>query len=147
MKKRKRLSFKEKLKACEMYDRGDGSYESVASTFGISISGLELLYFKYKNFGPESLKMQDKHDTYTKEFKEKVVKAYKNEEGSYKEIAAKYKITNYTLIARWVLGYNKSNKTRGGVTIMARKTTFKERIEIIEYLISNDLDYNKTSAH
>ncbi len=109
------------------------------------------MYSKYKNHGSESLKMQTKHRAYTKEFKEKVIESYNNKEGSYPEVAVKYNIHNFSVIARWVLGYNDSNKTTysgsGGVTMKGRKTTLDERIEIIGYLIDNDIDYNKTSSH
>jgi len=151
MSRKKRLSFEEKLKACEYYEQGNGSLETTADEFGISPSGFYLLYKKYKEFGSEGLRMQKKHQTYTKEFKEKLVDAYNNGEGSYRELATKYRIRNFSVIARWVLGYNSSNKTTysgaGGVTIMARKTTLEERIKIIGYLIDNDIDYNKTSTH
>lgn len=150
MSKRKRLSFEAKVRACELYEQGRGSYNTISKEFGISESGLKLLYKKYINFGNESLRMQKQHQTYTKEFKQKLIDAYNNGEGSYPELAVKYGITNYALIARWVLGYNKSNKTTysgaGGVTIMTRKTTLEERIEIIGYLIDNDIDYNKAST-
>jgi len=151
MSKRKRLSFEEKLKACEYYENGNGSLKSTAKEFGISKGGFRLLYKKYKEFGPEALKMQTKHQTYTKEFKQKLVDEYNNGEGSYSELANKYGIRNYSVIARWVLGYNGSNKSTysgaGGVTIMARKTTLEERIKIIGYLIDNNIDYNQTSTH
>ncbi len=151
MSKRKKLSYEDKLKACELYEQGKGSYKTISEEFGISESGLKLLYIKYTNFGSKSLRMQKNHQTYTKEFKQKLVNAYKNGEGSYPELAKKYNITNPYLITRWVLGYNKSNKTTysgvGGVTIMARKTTLEERIEIIGYLIDNDIDYNKASTY
>lgn len=151
MSKRKRLSYEEKLKACELYEQGKGSYKTISEEFGISESGLKLLYKKYINFGPKSLIMQKRHQTYTKEFKQKLIAAYNNGEGSYLELAVKYGIPNFALIARWVLGYNKSNKTTysgsGGVTMKARKTTLEERIEIIGYLIDNGIDYNKASTH
>ena len=151
MSKIKRLSFEEKIKACELYDQGYGSQQSISDEFGISRSGFRSMYSKYKNHGSESLKMQTKHQTYTKEFKEKVIESYNNGEGSYRELAVKYGIYNHSVITRWVLGYNNSNKTTysgtGGVTIMARKTTLEERIKIIGYLIDNDIDYNQTSTH
>lgn len=151
MSKRKRLSFKDKVKACELYDQGYGSQQSISDEFGISRSGFRSMYSKYKNHGSESLKMQTKHQTYTKEFKEKVIESYNNGEGSYRELAVKYGIYNHSVITRWVLGYNNSNKTTysgtGGVTMKGRKTTLDERVEIIGYLIDNDIDYNKTSSH
>lgn len=151
MSKRKRLSYKDKLKACKLYEQGKGSERSIAKEFGVSRSTIQTLYFKYITYGPEALRMQRQHQTYTKEFKEELIKAYNNGEGSYKELATKYGITNFTLIAKWVLGYNNTIKSTygrsGGVNIMARKTTLEERIEIIGYLIDNDIDYNKTSIH
>ena len=151
MSKRKRLSFKDKVKACELYDQGYGSLQSISDEFGISRSGFRLMYSKYKNHGSESLKMQSKHQTYTKEFKEKVIESYNNKEGSYRGLAVKYGIYNHSVINRWVLGYNNSNKTTysgsGGVTMKGTKTTLDERVEIIGYLIDNDIDYNKTSSH
>ena len=98
MSKIKRLSFKDKVKACELYDQGYGSLQSISDEFGISRSGFRLMYSKYKNHGSESLKMQTKHQTYTKEFKEKVIESYNNGEGSYRELAVKYGINNYSLI-------------------------------------------------
>lgn len=151
MLKRKRLSYEEKLRACKLYEQGKGTQKSIANDFGISKGGFYNMYHKYKRFGPESLKMQRRHLSYTKEFKEKVIKAYKNGEGSYPELADKYNISNFAVIARWVLGYNNSNKTTysglGGVTMKGRKTTLDERIEIIEFLIENEIDYNKASRH
>src|SRR5690554_3867999 len=151
MSKIKRLSFEEKIKACELYDQGYGSLQSISDEFGINESGFKLMYFKYKNHGPESLKMQTKHQTYTKEFKEKVIESYNNKEGSYRELAIKYGNNNYSIINDWVLGYNNSNKTTysgsGGVTMKGRKTTLDERIEIIGYLINNDIDYNNTTSY
>lgn len=150
MQKRKRLSFKEKLKACKMYERGEGTQKSIAKLFGVPKSTFRDLYFKYINFGQEALKMQTKDRGYTKEFKKQVIEEYKSGMYSYTDLAIKYKIANPGVIKSWVLGYN-SNKTtysgNGGVTIMARKTTLDERIEIIEYLINNELNYSKTSTH
>lgn len=149
MSKRKRLSYKEKLKACELYRRGKGTMQSIADEFNISNGGFKLLYFKYENFGPETLRMTKKNQSYTIEFKEKVIKEYRTGKYAYKELAIKYGVPNFSLIASWVLGYNNSNKTtntvKGGVTMNGRKTTLNERIDIIQYLIENNNDYNNTS--
>lgn len=150
MKKTKRLTYEEKLLACQLYEQGKGSYESIANQFRTSTSGFKKLYFKYKHFGNESLKLQRNNKSYTKEFKETVISAYKNGEGSYNELATIFGISNAPLITRWVLGYNNIKTTHsgsGGEDIMARKTTLDERIEIIDYLIKSELDYHGTSKH
>ena len=149
MKKTKRLTYEEKLLACQLYEQGKGSYESIANQFRTSTSGFKKLYFKYKHFGNESLKLQRNNKSYTKEFKETVISAYKNGEGSYNELATIFGISNAPLITRWVLGYNNIKTTHsgsGGVNIMARKTTLEERIKIVEYLIKHELDYHGTAV-
>lgn len=149
MSKRKRLSYEQKLKACKLYESGNGSFQSISNAFNISLSGFEKMYFKYINFGPTALKMKSKNSVYTEEFKETVINEYKTNQFTYDELGLKYKIKNPTLITSWVLGYNKSNKTtysgKGGVTVKGRKTTLDERIEIVKYLIDHELDYNTTS--
>ena len=104
--------------------------------------------FKYKNFGVESLQMQSRNKSYSESFKHKVIEAYRNGEGGYSDLAVKYKISNYALIARWVLGYNNIKTTHsesGGIDIMGRKTSLNERIDVINYLINNELDYQGTA--
>lgn len=148
MKKNKRLSYEEKLKICHLYEEGADSLEGLARQFGISTGAVSLLNFKYKNFGVESLQMQSRNKSYSESFKHKVIEAYRNGDGSYSDLAVKYKISNYALIARWVLGYNNIKTTHsgsGGVNIMAKKTSLDERIEIVEYLIKHELDYQGTA--
>ncbi len=149
MKKNKRLSYEEKLKICHLYEEGADSLEGLARQFGISKGAVSLLNFKYKNFGVESLQMQSRNKSYSESYKHKVIEAYRNGEGSYYDLAIKYGIHNPSLIARWVLGYNNNIKTThsgsGGINIMARKTTLEERIEIVEYLIKHELDYQGTA--
>ncbi len=148
MRKNKRLSYEEKLKICELYDKGKGTYRGLASQFGVSKSAIEVLIFKYSNFGQEALKMQSQHKGYSDSFKKEIIAAYRKGEGSYSDLATKYGIHNHSIIARWVLGYNNIKTTHrgsGGVNIMARKTTLAERIEIIQYLIKHELNYHGTS--
>lgn len=150
MKKNKRLSYEEKLKICHLYEESTKSFEGLARQFGISEGALKLLIFKYRNFGAEALKMQRQHKSYSESFKNEVIEAYRNGEGSYTDLAVKYNISNYALIARWVLGYNNIKTTysgSAGVNIMARKTTLEERIQIINYLIKQELDYHGTAIN
>ncbi len=149
MRKNKRLSYEEKLKICELYDKGEGTYRGLAKQFSTSKGTIELLVFKYRNFGAEALKMQRQHKGYSESFKNEVIAAYRNGEGSYYDLAIKYGIDNPSLIARWVLGYNNIKTTHsgsGGINIMARKTTLEERIKIVEYLIKHELDYHGTAV-
>lgn len=148
MKKNKRLSYEEKLLICQSYAKGEATHRSLGKQFGIDRTVIRQLYFKYKNFGAEALRMQRIHQGYTETFKHEVVESYKNGEGSYYDLAIKYGIHNPSLISSWVLGYNNIKTTHsgsGGNDMMGRKTTLDERIEIVEYLIKNEFDYQGTS--
>lgn len=148
MKKNKRLSYEEKLLICQQYKKGGGTLRSLASQYGVHKSTIESLVFKYNNFGAEALRMQKTHQNYTATFKYTVIESYKNGEGSHNDLAIKYGINNPSLIAGWVLGYNNiktTNSGSGGIDIMGRKTSLNERIDVINYLINNELDYQGTA--
>ncbi len=149
MSKKKRLSYQEKLKACRLYEQGNEGQVSIAKKYNISRSGFQAMYFKYKKYGPKALKMKSTNKTYKKELKEQIIEQYNTGRYTYKDLAIKYGILNPSLIARWVLGYNGSNKTahrgKGGVTMKGRKTTLEERVEVVKYLIETEIDYHKTS--
>ena len=67
------------------------------------------------------------------------------------EVLKKNKIRSETQLRRWIMKYNgheelKSSGT-GGCTIMTkgRKTTFDERVEIVQYCITHGRNYTETS--
>jgi transposase len=91
------------------------------------------------------------NNSYSAEFKQKVIEAYLNGEGSYVELAAKYNIRSDSILKSWVLKYNKGieNKTydpKGAVyTMKSRKTTIEERKEIVDFVIKNEMNYKGTA--
>ncbi|WP_051656565.1 helix-turn-helix domain-containing protein [Butyrivibrio sp. AE3004] len=94
---------------------------------------------------------QRKYKKYSKELKEKAVLEYINGEGSLLSICQKYGIRAKSKLQNWIKKYNdheelKASET-GGVTIMTkgRKTTFDERVEIVQYCISHDCNYAETA--
>ncbi len=71
--------------------------------------------------------------------------------GSQNDICKKYGIRSKAKLQTWIKKYNgheelKSSGT-GGTTIMTkgRKTTFEERVEIVQYCIAHDHNYIKTA--
>lgn len=83
--------------------------------------------------------------------KETAVIDYLNGQGSLRDICKKYKISDTKTLRRWILKYNGHEKLKasgtGGSNIMikGRKTTFKERVEIVQYCIASNHNYAKTS--
>ena len=83
---------------------------------------------------------------YSKELKIEIIKRYLNGE-SATSLANKYNISTAEIVRNWVLKYNegieiKDYDPKGDVyTMKARKTTFEERLEIVNYVLTNDNDY------
>ncbi len=91
---------------------------------------------------------------YTAEFKQKVVDDYLSGGDSFQSIAVKYGIHAESTVLKWVKQYNShkelTDSRKIGDYLMAkelksRKTILEERIEIVEYCISNSNDYSATA--
>ena len=87
------------------------------------------------------------NSTYTREFKENVVKEYLDGKGSIESLQIKYKILSNSTLRKWILKYNngiilKDYKPMSEVyTMKSRKVSYEERIEIVNYCIANNYDY------
>lgn len=140
-----------KLQAVKDYISGNGSYLSHASELGVSETVFRRWVNKYKASGESAFIRTGHNQSYSAFFKKDVVEAYLNGEGSYGELAVTYNIPAETTIRQWVLKYNGHEKLKasgtGGIAIMTkgRKTTFDERVEIVQYCIAHDHNYAKTS--
>ena len=106
----------------------------------------------YETFGMEGLKTGSKASCYSKEVKEAAIQDYLMHTLPVKEILIKYRIRSTTQLKRWVKKYNGHEKLKasgtGGTAIMTkgRKTTFNDRVEIVQYCIAHDHNYTETAA-
>ena len=72
--------------------------------------------------------------------------------GSLQEICQRYGIKSHSRLQNWIKKYNGHEELKasgtGGTAIMTkgRKTTFDERVEIVQYCIAHDHNYAETSA-
>jgi transposase-like protein len=88
---------------------------------------------------------------YTKELKLQAVHDYLNGYGSQDDICKKYSIRSKSKLQKWIKMYNGHEELKssgaGGSTIMTkgRKTTFDDRVEIVQYCIAHDHNYAETS--
>jgi len=141
----------EKLYAVKAVLDGKRSINSVAQRYAVSNKSVEQWLNKYEAKGDTAFLPTVHNQSYSVDFKQNVVNSYLNGEGSYTEIARKYKIPSRETVRKWVLKYNGHEKLKdygaGGSTIMAkgRQTTFDERVEIVQYCIAHNHNYAKTS--
>ena len=104
-----------------------------------------------ETFGLSGLKTESKTSHYSKEVKESAVRDYLSHALTVPEILKKYQIRSGTQLRKWIMKYNGHEKLKssgtGGNSIMTkgRKTTFEERVEIVQYCIAHDHNYSETS--
>ena len=98
-----KYSYEFKKKVVLAYLNGDGGYQYLAKTNGISDSKcLREWVNNYNAFGDEGLMRSRKQEKYTFEKKLSVVEWYLSSEISYQELAIKEGITNPSMIVNWV---------------------------------------------
>ena len=139
-----------KLEIIKRYLKGE-SVSVLARQYGIgdkrgaSIIGIWIR--KYNKLGESGFNEYPTNKTYSKELKEQVIKEYLEGKDSYEGLANKYNISKGEIVRKWVLKYNEGIEIRdydpkGDVyTMKSRKTTLEERLEIVNYVLSNDNDY------
>lgn len=144
----------DKLKVVKEYLTGNNSFVKLGRKYQINESSIRKWVAKYKTFGENAFMIRSANLNYSAVFKEQVVKAYLHGEGSYKDIAIKYKIQAASTVLQWVKRYNNheqlSDSRPEGVYRMVknnpvRKTTLEERLSIVEHCIEHDSNYSLTA--
>ena len=150
MGRKARYSAEEKISAVQEYLDGKGSMKTIAQRLGIAFQSFKQWVKNYEAMGIDAFKTNhNKH--YSKAEKEQAVAAYLAGEGSHMEICQKFKILSTSQLKSWIKKYNGHEELKasgtGGLTIMTkgRKTSFEERIEIVEYCIAHDHNYTATA--
>ena len=153
-----KVSYEDKIKACETYLDGKASARELAQRLSLGRYGDDIVYQwvrKYRQGGPKSLLPRPKNSSYTKEFKINVVEDYLSGNGSLEDICNKYRIPSTWTLRRWIAKYNDLKELEDYLpkpevyTKMAyrKKTTQEEREEIVTYCIEHNNDYKGTAAH
>ena len=101
----------------------------------------------YKYQGIDGLRSSHHNCSYSKDFKQDLVQRYQKSADSLEMFAIKNGLKSETQLSNWIIQYNgsklKANTPRKRDSIMpGRKTTFEERLSIIEELIKHDINYN-----
>lgn len=144
------VSSHDKLLAVNEYITGMGSHESIARKYNVTHKTVAAWINNYKAFGESAFIRSGHNQNYSSEFKKMVIQSYLLGEGSYEELALKYKIPAWTTVRQWIMKYNgheelKASGTGGSIMTKGRTTTFDERIEIVQYCIAHNHNYAETS--
>jgi len=144
-----KLTPEERVKLVESYLNGEDSLSRLARTVDISEFTLRNWTMIYENEGPTGLLAKRKNTHYTIETKREAVHDYLNTSGSLRDITKKYGLRDTKQLRDWIKRYNahRNFKSGSGGSQMStsRKTTFKERVEIVHYCIVHNRNYGKTA--
>ena len=142
-----------KIQLCEKYLTGEDSYKALAAEHGIGCTSLVRWVAKYREQGATCFYRLPGNTRYSKEFKEQCVKAFLSGQGSANDIAAKYNISDESVLRKWIMKYNAhmelkdyDPKREVYMAEARRKTTLNERKEIVKYCMEHSKDYKGTAA-
>ena len=148
MGRKSKFSKEVKINACKKYKAGKGTFGSIAKEVDCSKAVFFKWYHDYINHGDSIFDEKPRNNSYTIEFKLEVIDEIKK--SSVFAAASKYGIS-IEVVRKWFLSYNNGETIKdyspcGEVyTMKARKTTFEERIEIVNFVLENDNDYKEAA--
>lgn len=152
MSKRVRLSIEEKLKSVKSVLDGLRSINAESKRIGVSPSTLSRWIVRYKKNGIDGLKESTSWKLYPKELKQAAIRDVIVHNQSQTATINKYDISSASVLKQWITKYTnvEANKSIGKGSSRkkmnkGRTTTFKERIEIVQYTIAHGLDYQKAA--
>ena len=145
-----KITPEDKIYYCQQYMEGRMTQSQIARITGLAKASIYMWIKQYESMGADAfLHNGNKH--YSKELKIQAVEDFLSGKDSQYEICKKYGIKSTTQLRKWILMYNSHEKIKssgtGGIPIMTkgRKTTFEERVQIVQYCISHDHNYAETA--
>ena len=147
----RKYSAEDKLRMVKLVLEAKHSITSISASEGIHPTTLEEWVRNYQSMGSEAFYNKGWTKRTSTE-KENAVQEYLSGTGSLRDICKKYKLKSVTPLRNWIKMYNSHEKLKasgtGGAVIMTkgRKTTFDERIEIVQYCIAHNHNYAETAT-
>lgn len=155
MSRKPKYTIRQKIKASEDYLSSKKSMRQIAIELNMGKQGRELVRIwveKYRSQGRSAFITNSKNKSYTKDFKEKIIKEYLRGESSIAALSIKYKISSQSTLRNWIMKYNnhielKDYDPKPEVYMEdTLKTTYRQRIDIVKYCIEHDRDIKGTAA-
>jgi len=135
------------------YENDDYTIKELCKKHGISDRTFYDWKIKYERYGLEGLENSKAKRIYSAKMKVMAVEDYLSGKGSLTEIIYKYDISSRSVLSRWIKKYNSHSileDTRKGEKYSmtkGRKTTLKERIEIVQSALANNKNYHEVSQN
>lgn len=139
MSKRSRKTAEEKLEIVQQYLSHKQSLSQLAKSNQVSDYAITQWVKRYQKDGRDALNESRTWIRYPKELKEQAVMDYLNAKGSTYDICQRYNISSRSVLQKWIKRYTSGK----GLSRMkqGRKTTVEERVEIVNFTIAHEKDY------
>jgi transposase-like protein len=146
MVRKPKFSKEVKIKACQDYEKNHAGFTTIAKEIGAHEVTVFRWYLRYKEHGPSAFETSKRNRSYSKDFKLSVVEEYISGKYSFSDLSAKHNISNEVIrnwVDKWYNGIEiQDYNPKGDVyTMKSRKTTFEERLEIVKWVIDNNMSY------
>lgn len=145
------VSYEERLDAVERYLRHECSMNDLAKQLQVTTKTIRRWISRYQSFGSAGLQDSCRNQPYSSTLKEAVVREYLSGIHSQVELCGKYGMKSTRQLRNWIAKYNGHEKLKssgtGGISIMTqgRKTSYEERVEIVQYCIEQQNNYVETA--
>ena len=146
----KKTLAEEKINAVHYFLNGQKSQRQIAELYGVSVTCIQQWIRNYQSMGEAAFTMKG-NKRYSLELKLQAVQDYLSGFGSLDAVCKKYGIRAKSKLEQWIKVYNghgelKSSGTGGSLVMTkGRKTTFEERVEIVQYCIAHNHNYTETA--
>jgi transposase len=146
MGRKAKFSKEVKIQACKDYEEDKRGFNNISKEVGANEETVRRWYLTYKEHGPSAFETSNKNSSYSQEFKLSVVEEYTSGKYSLADLSAKHNIATgviRTWVNNWYNGIEiKDYAPKGDVyTMKSRKTTFEDRLEIVKWVIDNNMSY------
>lgn len=151
MTKRVKFTPEEKYESVKRVLDGKSSLRAEGRKIDVDYKTIGEWVRKYKADGFDGLIESKKWKLYSDELRIKAVESVLSGQYSMAKATEIYNISSKSVLTQWIDKYT-GNKKRNNTTSKGkhhlmnrsgRKTTFEERIEIVQFVLSNDKDYMK----
>lgn len=145
-----RHTLDERLEAVLCIVEEKKSMGMVCKDYNVAKSTLKDWIRKYRSDGLDGLKESKTWKRYAKELKLQAVAYYLNGQGSLSDTCVRFNISQPYVLRTWIKRYTSGKgikSTSKGCTKMkkGRDTTLEERIEIVQYAIAHELNYQEAA--
>jgi len=151
MSRTSKYTGEEKYNILIEYKNSDLTISQISAKYKIAKSTFKSWRDKYNPNGITGLKNKSINKSYSTKLKEKVISDFLTGNYSKKGLVRKYNLSSDSLVHDWLKRYNShrglksSRKGMKKSMTKGRKTTWKERIDIVLFCLKNDFDYAKTA--